>query len=193
LLAAAATALARPVGPPVNPRLQPGAAVVVREDGFAARAAVTVGLVGDHLLGTLTADAHGRVAYHFAVPGDIRSGQHALVFAGAPAHLRAASGAGNADVAVPLVRNWPFRTPGGAPSSGSTGASGGTSAPASGPGAPGASGSSGAGAGHGTRGGGTSSTGTDALAGLVIGLAALVAGGALVLTTRRRRPTPRRG
>src|SRR4051794_21265553 len=112
LLAVAATALARPAGPRDNPRLGPGAHVVVREDGVAARAAGTVGLVGDHLLGTVRADVKGRIRYQFVVPRGIPDGQHALVFAGAPAHLDRSTAGGNFTVDVPLVRTWRFRTPG---------------------------------------------------------------------------------
>jgi len=167
--------------------LRGGRQVDVHLAGYAPGAAISVALVGVRSLAGTIADPRGRVVYRYALPSSLPAGRHVLIFSGAAGHAVSAPGGGNVVVSMPLAQFWRFRT----------GSSGGTSAPASapasGPGAPGSSGSSAAGAGHGTRGGGTSSTGTDALAALVIGLAALVAGGALVLTTRRRRPTPRRG
>jgi len=183
-LAAGVSAFGRPASPP-GPLLEPGSRVVVVQVGFSARAAVTVGLAGDRLLGTVDANAHGRVAFRFTVPSGISTGAHALVFAGHPAHEGRNRLGGNLVVAAPLVRTWPFRV--------GSGPSGGTSAPASGGHSshPGGAGASGEGAGHGPHGGGTSATGVDVLAALTAGVLALVAGGSLVLAARRRRPTRR--
>ena len=189
-VAAGTSALARPAGPP-DPRLAPGSRVVVVEDGFAARAVVTVGLAGDRLLATIDADAHGRVAYRFTVPLAISTGAHSLLFAGRSAHQDRNQHRGNLVVTAPLVRAWRFRV--------GSGPSGGTSAPGSAgnsshpghPGHPGGSGAAGGSAGHGGRAGGTSGTGSDVLAVLTLGLVALAAGGALVLAARRRRPARR--
>ena len=176
LLAFAATALARPTGGPGDPRLAPGSQVVVTETGFAPDAVVTVAIVDGDILGTTAADAGGRVRYRFTVP-HVRSGQHALLFAGPARHPGAGPSGGNVSVTTPLLRTWRFRTPGPA--------GGGTSAPASA-----RSGAAGEGAGHGPSGGGTAVTGADVLGALAAAVLVLVLGATLVLAARRR---PRRG
>ena len=171
LLAAAAAAFALPASSRDDPVLAGGSAVVVREDGFARQAPVAVGLVGDHLLGTVRANGAGRVHYRFTVPDGLAAGQHALIFAGQPRHLAGSGAEGNVRVLSPLVRLWRFRV---IPQAG-----GSASAPAEA--------SSGAGASApGTAGGGTSATGTDLAPLLTLAVVACLRGGGLLLVARRR-------
>jgi hypothetical protein len=97
---------------PADPVLHDGEQIVLTATGFAAGADVTVGLVGERLLVSVTADGRGAAVYTFSVPDAFGSGEHSLVFSGAVADLSNGSTGGNIQVGVPLTEQWPFRLPG---------------------------------------------------------------------------------
>lgn len=125
-----ATALARPAPAsgvvavddrgrtlPRNPLLRPGERITLIASGFAAGTPVEVrALDGES---TVTADATGAARFAFTVPVPIAGGAHVLRFVGAP-RPGAPPAAGPVAVTVPLLAEFPFRTPGrsASPSSG---------------------------------------------------------------------------
>jgi hypothetical protein len=68
-----------------NPALSRGGVMHVHLEGFKAHTKVTVTLHSTtRTLGTVTADANGKVDYLFTVPADLELGGHSLTFSGSP-------------------------------------------------------------------------------------------------------------